>query len=76
MGKLADLPLEQLLKIAQEVGALDRWEVAEDVIVFENATMSIAVEEPNGKPFVRGLLRGYELALAINERSKSGGERP
>lgn len=72
MGELSDIPLEELLAKAQEVGALDRWEAESGVLVFETATMRIAIEEPKAKPFVRGLLRGYELALTIEQDRRSG----
>lgn len=71
MGNLADLELEDLLEKAKQVGVLDRWEVKEDALVFESSTMSIAIDEQKAKPFVRGLLRGYELALSLQDESQS-----
>ena len=71
MGNLADWELYELLEKALEVGALDRWERKADALVLESATMRIAIEEQKAKPFVRGLLRGYERALSIEEASRS-----
>lgn len=76
MDDLSELTLDEMLEKAHEVSALDGWEKVDDTIVFQLATMSIAIRESFAKTFARGLLRGYERAATLGEGNKQNANNP
>jgi len=67
---LAGLPLKELLEKALELGVVDGWESVDEAVVVELATMRTTLEKRSARPFVRGLLRGYERALMMEREHR------
>lgn len=74
MIDLSERTLGEMLALAREVNVLDDWEVVDGTIVFHLANRTIGIREAFARTFVRGLLRGYEIASDLDE--KAGGKSP
>lgn len=72
MSDLSNRSLDELLEIARRVHALDDWQESDEVIVFQLATMSIAIRKSSAKSFVRGLLRGFQRAETVGRGDRAG----
>ena len=65
---LSERSLDEMIALAREVNVLDEVEEVNGTIVFHLANRSIGIREAFAKTFVRGLLRGYEIASGMDEK--------
>lgn len=63
------MTLIELIEVAEQYKLVDSWGRIGDTIVLRLSTMTVDLDEEKAKPFVRGLLRGFEVAQELDGES-------